>query len=341
MKNVFLFLFLVIGPVFLQKGLSQSHDSLLLKNGQTLAGVFLGWQNTDISFLIFDAGVVTVNYKNVSMLHGNFSEYRIETSTRKVFYDKLRCMNSSEFLFKENANPVSVPFKNIHSITPYKKGGIVHGYIGIGYNYARSNDFGLFTLDGGLNFRSKKWLIEGGAMSSIVQTKISGLDRNRDYLILKTHRIINPSWQFGARYLYQRNKELGLAYRHLIGAGAELNAIKRQNFLMNISSGLAGALESTFDEQDYSRIEIPILLEIKVSNLGGTNVSLSHTQSLFISTGGNRRIRHDGELRINMQLTKKLFLTTYIYDNYDSAPLQTLGTTNLDYGWNTGLKLSL
>ena len=56
-----------------------------------------------------------------------------------------------------------------------------------------------------------------------------------------------------------------------------------------------------------------------------------------LGTGANKRIRHDGELRLNFKLTNKLSLTSYLYDNYDSAPVvPTAG--NLDYGWSTGLK---
>lgn len=340
MKNISLYFLFLLGLGFLQKGVSQVSDTLQLKNGQKLAGTFLGWHSNDISFSIKDAGVVTVNYKKISMLKCNSSNYRIETSTRKVFYDKLTCNNSDEFIFMENDKAIAVSFKNIQHITPYKKGSNVTGYIGIGYNYAQSNDFGLFTVDGGFTNNTKRWIIEGSAMSTIVHTKSNGLERNRDYVSLKTHRIINPLWQFGTRYIYQRNKELGLAYRHLLGGGFEFNAIKKPNFIMNFASGIAGALEGTFDNQHYNRFEIPLLLEVKIYNLGGSNLSLSHMQTLFVSTGSNRRIRHDGELRLNMKLIKKLSLTTYLYDNYDSAPLQKTGTTNLDYGWNTGVKLN-
>lgn len=340
MRNIFPVFLFMAGLGLLQKGFSQSSDTLQLKNGQSLVGIFLGWHNNDISFSIHDAGLVTVNYKKISILQGNSSNYRIETATRKVFYGKLSCINPGEFVFVENGKAVSVSFKNMHNITPYKKGGTVAGYIGIGYNYAQSNDFGLFTVDGGFTNNSKRWIIEGSAMSTIVHTKSNGMERNRDYVSVKTHRIINPIWQFGTRYIHQRNKELGLAYRHLLGGGFEFNAIKKPNFLMNLASGISGALEGTFDNQRYSRFEIPFLLEVKVYNLGGSNLSLNHTQTLFISAGSNRRIRHDGDLRLNMKLVKKLSLTTYLYDNYDSSPLQKTGTTNLDFGWNTGLKFS-
>lgn len=340
MKKISALYLLVTMLGFSQKAFSQSPDSLVLKNGQTLVGSFLGWRNDDVSFYIANAGVITVDYQNVNMLQANSGKYRVETSVRKVFYDRLTCVKPGEFVFMENGNPVSVGFKYMEIITPYKKGGTMDGFIGVGYTYAQSNDFGLFTIDGGLSFNSKRWIVEGGINSSIVYTKADGLERNRDYGKLRADRIINPHWQFTTRYIYQRNRELGLARRHLVGAGFELNAIRKPNFHLNLTSGLAGMIESTFDDQNYSRVEIPVLLDVIVYNLGSSNLSLNHTQTLFIGTGSNKRIRHDGELRLNMKLTKKLSLTTYIYDNYDSAPVQKTGTDNLDFGWNSGLKLS-
>ena len=337
-KRIALYLLVtIIG--FSIKAFSQTPDSLVLKNGQTLVGSFLGWRNDDVSFYIIDAGVITVDYQKVSMIQANSGKYRVETSVRKVFYGKLTCEKPGEFVFMENGNPVSIPFKYMEIITPYKKGGSTDAYIGLGYDYAQSNDFGLFNINGGLSHGSKRWVVQGGVNSSIVYTKADGLERNRDYGRLRADRIINPHWQYSIRYIYQRNRELGLAHRHLVGTGFILNAIRKPNFHLDLSSGLAGMVERTFDDQSYSRVEIPVLLNMTIYNLGSSNLSLNHKQTLFIGMGSNKRIRHDGELELNMQLTRKLSLSTYIYDNYDSAPVQKTGTDNLDFGWNTGLKL--
>ena len=153
-------------------------------------------------------------------------------------------------------------------------------------------------------------------------------------------RILSPYWHFSNRYIYQRNSELGLAYRHLVGAGPVWNTIRKPNFHVNLSWQLAGTFESTFDKQTYRRLEIPLLLDVTLYNLGKGNLSLAHTQALYIGTGATRRIRHDGELRLNMQLTKSLSLSTYLYDNYDSDLVQKIGTDNFDYGWNTSLTLN-
>ncbi len=304
-------------------------------------GVFLGWQNDVISFMIFDAGIVQVNYKKVNTLHCDSNKYRIETTTKKLFYEELTCLSPGEFQWMEDGNPISIPFKEIYKITPYKKSGTISGYVGFGYTYAKSNGFGLLSLDKGMTINTKSWSIEGVATNNLVHTADNSWDRNREFASIKTNRIVNPRWQLGTRYIYQRNKELGLAYRYLMAGGFESNIIKKSNFVLNLSSGLAFALEGTFDDQSYSRSEIPFLFEMVINNLGGSNISLNHTQILFMGLGNNGRIRHDGELRINLQLNKKLALTTYIFNNYDSAPIQKLGVGNLDYGWNTGLKIFL
>jgi Protein of unknown function, DUF481 len=319
---------------------SQDLDSLQLKNGQYLVGAFLKWMNDDVSFYISGAGVISVDQKNISLIKGNSSKFRVETATRKIFYDKLTSVNPGELVFMENGQPITVTFRDIEYITPYKKGGSTDGYLGLGYNYSQSNDFGLFTLTGGIEFSSKKWSIEGDINSNIVYTKADGFEHNRDEGNLDAFRKLSPNWQFTTKYIYQRNVELGLAYRHLVGTGFVYNAFMKPNFHMYISSGIAGTAERTLDGQDYSRFEIPVRLQVEIYKLGSSNLSLTHTQTLFIGTGSSKRIRHDGELNLSMRLTNKLSLTTYIYDNYDSAPVQKTGTDNLDFGWTTGLRYS-
>ena len=339
MNRFLTFCLIVIGLSFSKNTIAQSPDTLQLRSGQILLGAFLGWHNDDISFYIFDAGVVNVDRQKVSMLKANSSKYRIETSIRKIFYDHISCVKPGEFVFMENGNPITVDFKNIEIITPYKNGGSTEGHLGLGYNYSQSNDFGLFAIDGGISFTSQKWMIEGDAKSGVVYTKAKSLLRNRESAKFSGNRTLNAHWQFASRYVYQRNVELGLAYRHLLGAGFVYNLVMKPNFHMNLTSGFAVTTEKTYDDQKYNRYEIPILLDVNVYKLGSSNLSLKHTQSLFIGVGSNKRVRHDGELNLNMRLTKKLSFTTYLYDEYDSAPVQKTGTDQFDFGWNTGLRL--
>jgi hypothetical protein len=339
--KIFLSILLILGSLSISKNsFAQAPDSLQLRNGQYLVGAFLKWINDDISFYIDGAGVISIDQKNISLIKGNSSKFRIETATRKIYYDKISSVNPGEIFFMENGQPVAVTFRDIEYITPYKKGGSTDGYLGLGYNYSQSNDFGLFTLNGGIEIGSKKWRVQGDINSNIVYTKADGLEHKRDEGNLDAYRTLNPLWQFTTKYIYQRNVELGLAYRHLVGTGFVYNAFMKPNFHVYISSGIAGTAEKTLDGQDYSRFEIPVRLQVEIYKLGSSNISLNHTQTLFVGTGSNKRIRHDGELNLSMKLTKKLSLTTYIYDNYDSAPVQKTGTDNLDFGWTTGLRYS-
>lgn len=340
MKNFINLVLLIAGIGFAENVYSQIHDSLQLKSGKILHGTFLGWSNNEISFQIYDAGIVKVNYSKISMLYANAAKYHIETFAGKIYYDTLTCIQPGSFIFAENGDTVTIPFKSIELITPFKKQLKRKGFIGLGYNYAQSNDIGLFAADGGLTITADKWVIDGTANSNFLHTRANGIERNRESAQLRADRILHARWQMGTRYIYQRNKELGLAYRHLIGSGFMYKAIRRRKLHLNFSSGLVGAAEGTFDNQKYGRFEIPFLLEVMLSQMGSSNLTLNHTQILFISTGPNRRIRHDGELRLNMQLTKKISLTTYIFNNYDSAPVQKSGTTKLDYGWNNGLRFA-
>jgi hypothetical protein len=336
MKRPFNLLILLILTLMSMNSQAQMPDTLQLTNGQVLVGSLVGWQNDRISFYVFDAGVVSVKATKLSILKGNLQQYRTETSIRKIFYGPLVCNKPGEFTFQENDQPVTVPFHNIEIITPYKKGGASTGFLSAGYNYAKSNGVGLVTFDAGLSYTSKQFMLTGSGTTSFVQNNKT-LQRNREVVTFTGYRVLNPRWQPAAQLLYQRNLELGLSSRFLAGAGVFYTALMKPNCQLYVATGGMGTLEKTTDKQSYTRFEIPFILNLEIYNLGNPDLSLTHKQSLYIGTDNNKRIRHDGELRLNFKLTKSISLTTYLYDNYDSDPVAATGG-NLDYGWTTGLK---
>jgi hypothetical protein len=336
MKKLFNLLILLILTLISFNSHAQMPDTLQLTNGQVLAGSLVSWQNDLISFYVFDAGVVSVKATKLSILKGNLQQYRTETSTRKIFYGSLVCNKPGEFTFQENGQSVTVPFKNIEIITPYKNGGATSGFLGAGYNYAKSNGFGLITFDAGLNYSSKNFMLKGSGTSNLVLNNKS-LQRNRENLVFTGYQILNPRWQPAAQILYQRNLVLGLNSRFLAGAGMFYTAVMKPNCQLYLATGGMGSFEKTIDKQSYSGFEIPFIIQLEIYNLGNSDLSLSHKQTLYVGTSSNKRIRHDGELRLNYKLTKNISLTTYLYDNYDSDPLAATAG-NIDYGWNTGLK---
>jgi hypothetical protein len=316
---------------------AQIVDTLQLKNGQFLIGEFKGWNKNEISFDIADIDVVTIESKHIHSLHANQNKYRIETSTRKVYYSNLTCVQPGEFIVVHQDEIITIPFHQIQIITPYLTQGKTDGYVAIGYNFAKSNGFGLIALDTGFDFSTQKLLIKAEASSNIVHNQGEGFLRNREMAMMNTYKTINAHWQLGARNQYQRNTQLGLAYRHLMGLGMVHNTITSHHCQLYLFTGLAGMFESTLDKQRYERIEIPLHLNLELFQLGVKNLSLSHTQTLFIGTNTEKRYRHDASIRLSVDITGSFSFTSYFYYNYDSAPvLITAGS--YDYGWNSGIK---
>jgi hypothetical protein len=336
MKKLYNLLIILILTLMSMSSRAQMPDTLQLTNGQVLVGSLVSWQNNQISFYVLDAGVISVKANKISILKGKLQQYRTETSIRKIYYGPLVCNNPGEFIFQENGQSVIVPFKNIDIITPYKEGGSATGFLSAGYNYAKSNGFGLITFDAGLIHSSKNYMLNGNVTSNVVQ-KNNTLLRNRDNWGFTGYQILNPRWQPAAQVLYQRNLLQGLTSRFLVGAGMFYTAVMKPNCQLYLGTGGMGSIENTIDKRSYSSVEIPFNIHLEIYNLGNSDLSISHKQTLYVGTGSNNRIRHDGELRLNFRLTKKISLTTYLYDNYDSDPVAAIGR-NLDYGWSTGVR---
>ncbi|MFM7709278.1 MAG: DUF481 domain-containing protein [Ferruginibacter sp.] len=315
----------------------QVPDSLILKNNQILTGMFLSWQKGFVNFYVLDVGLVNIKIEKIKAVVGNLKEYRIVTEGGQVYYGEMKS-NHDYTLTIINDTTNNILFTKIVSIIPFNSKSIkpMSSYIAVGYNYSKSNDIGLINGDFGLMYSFRKLNITG-SYNTMVTHNNKSFSRNREYAITDAFIPITNRWQIGSRVIYQRNRQLGLESRYLIAGGIEYDAIIEQKKQLYFITGIVRSEESTINDLSKSHWEIPFFINLQLYKFNNPNFSLYTTQIVYFETGGDKRIRHDGELRMSYKLNKKTSLSTYVYDNYDSSVKPQIN--NFDYGWVFGLRV--
>lgn len=316
------------------------NDTLVMNNGQVLIGKFKNWERGKICFDVSDAGKLNIDYDKVRSFTGSQQKFRIQTNSRKDLYGFIGAKDSGCITVSDTSNLV-LRMKDVVAVLPYKTSLLqpYDAYVSAGYNYSRSNQVGTINLDAGIQYITTNYTINGTATSALTHNS-NGLFRNRDNLVLHIFKMVNQRWQFGARMLYQRNRQQQLEARYLTGAGMMYNALFTNSRQFYLFSGLVLAHEKGTDATTQTRMEIPLLANLQLYRFHEPEMSLTTTQTVYLGGSGFNRLRHDGELRLSWNITDQFSLTTYVYDNYDSRPLSYLGK-NLDFGWVFGIKFEL
>ena len=316
-------------------------DSLSLTNGQVLMGTLNSWQKGYVSFDIKDAGVVSIQMDKIIALTCNKKLCKIITSSRKNYSGKIRSTEQGLIGISYDDTLIQVSISNIVSIVPYEISKLkpFSGFLSLGYSYSKSSAVGVINIDGNLAYSTRKYNMNLSINS--MATKTDGIYyRNRDNASINIFKPINPKWEYGGRLIYQKNRQLELNARYLASGGILFDAIVKKNIELYLFSGIVTAQEYTTDGKNYNRIEIPLLLKIDIYRFNKNKIIISTMQTIYYGITSQNRIRHDGELRILYKLNDKISLTSYVYDNYDSAPVVTSSDNN-DYGWVLGIRADL
>jgi hypothetical protein len=205
------------------------------------------------------------------------------------------------------------------------------------YSFTRSSNIGRLNLDASLNYSNRKY---DGALSanSVYTSQNKAISRDRENASFSNFYIMNPWWSLGAIFGYQRNLELGLLRRYQEAVGIRYNLLYENNIQIRMLSGLVinqeKNLRSIKLEPQY---EIPLSVNLNFFKFEKPNISISTSQTVYVSLTRAGRVRYDGEARVSWEMIKDLSLNLNFYHSYDSKPVS-ISATNFDYGIVLGLK---
>ena len=152
-------------------------------------------------------------------------------------------------------------------------------------------------------------------------------------------RLLDDRWYWAAFGLLERNDELGMDLRTLLGGGYGRFLTQTNKSLWSMTGGLAAVNEQRAGDQDAeTNLEAVLVTDYEYFIYDSPKTSLNTSFSLFPSITDSGRVRSNLDFSARRELVDDLFFGVSVYGTWDSRPPDAGEKT--DYGIVTSLGYS-
>jgi hypothetical protein len=328
-----------VGLLMITMGKAKSKDTLYLRNGLAVAGELKGMSLGLVEFDLDGIQLVNVKINKIKSLYASMHLFRVQTTHKHIYFSTIQnSSNAGEVIISTQAGADTLLLENISSITYFNIGkrGLWEGKVSTGYSFTKSSDIGRFNFDATINYKTQKNNM-GIVVSTITTQENDTWNRDREDFRISDQYYLNGLFQAFGVVSYQRNLELGLARRFQEGLGMGVNLWAKTKARGDLLTGLVANQDLGTDGIEQKiRFELPLVFSMHVFSFAKPDISISISQTAFFDVSGNKRIRQDGDIRINWKVFSDFGVSLQFYDNFDSKSPGT-GQSNVDYGTVFGL----
>jgi hypothetical protein len=203
--------------------------------------------------------------------------------------------------------------------------------VDLGFSYTKASEVAQVTSNANGNYRSWEFYHELDFNSIITTTSDTNTTENID-LRWNTSRFYLYKWFVNGFVGGQRNTELGLNLRLLMGAGGGKDIFRTNTNLLSAGGGLQVTQEWNQDESgSTTNLEGLFVARHKKFQYDDPEIDWSTTIRLYPSITTWGRVRVNFNTSLKWEIYEDLFWRLTFYDNYDSQP-PTEGASKNDFG---------
>lgn len=316
-------------------------DRLHLKNGDTITGDLKELDRGKLRFKTLAMDTVYINWIDIESIDSN-KYLRIERTDGIFNYGVIKKSDLTDNLvILDRDQEVEVPILVISSIQPIRvKESFwrrLEGEISGGIDYKKAGDLLLINLSSSLRFRQEKSEIGFGANWNET-AKTENNNSSRADISGTYTRFLRNRWFWKASGGFERNQELGIDLRTIVGATAGKYLIRTPTVRFELSAGLAGNQENNQDNTTTTSIEGLIRSSLDIFKLSIPSTRLSANVNIFPGITESGRLRINTNVKLRNEIVRDVFWDLTFYSTYDNRPVQ--GAENEDYGIVTSIGAS-
>ncbi len=326
---------LVFVAVFAGPAWADYTDTIILKNGDRITGNVKSLVQGQLRYDTDAMGTVSIEWDQVAEILSDKS-MQVEIAGGTRYFGQLeKPPRDGEVTVKTERSVETVAVADVVHITPigqsfWKR---IQGSLSAGFSFTKSSDVAQFSFSGDAVYRTRRNQV-ALRYTNIITDQDSGTTEQLDS-ILSYRRLLQRRW-FGTGILsFQRNQELGIDGRGLIGAGAGRTIIETGRGALSMSAGLDLNIEDTTSGQDTSG-ELFGALQYSLFKYQGNQTNLTLGLVVFPSLTESGRVRWQFNTRWRQELFNNFVWDWTIYGSGDNEPPPgALAST--DYGIVTSL----
>ena len=316
-------------------------DRLHLKNGDTITGDLKQLDRGKLRFKTRTMDTVYVNWIDIASIESN-KYLRIEKTDGRFNYGVIKKSDLSDnLIILDRAEEVAVPILSVATIQPIRvKQSFwrrLEGDVSGGIDYKKGSDILLINLSSNLRFREEKYELEFAANWNET-TRTEDNNSSRAELGTTYTRFLKNRWFWKASGGFERNQELGIDLRTLVGATVGRYLVQRPTVRFELNAGLAGNWENRIDDTTTTSAEGLIRSSLDIFKLSLPVTRLSAYVNIFPGITESGRMRINTNITLRNEIVRDLFWDLTFYSTYDNKPAQ--GAESEDYGIVTSIGAS-
>jgi len=326
-------LFLILYLILVSVASAAKEDIVILKNGDYITGEVKKMEFARLSYSTDAMKTLSIEWAEIRYIKAK-ETFRIEMEDGTDFSGSLDSDSLTQILIiKFNKYSYRVNFDKVVTITPIKDtfSDRVKFSVDLGFSYTKASDVAQLTSNANGSYRSWEFYHEL-TYNSIMTTKADNNTTENIDFRWSTSRFFLYKWFLNTFVGGQRNTELGLNLRLLVGAGGGKDIFRTNTNLLSLAGGLQVTQEWNQDKAGSNKsLEGLLIAQHKKFQYDDPEIDWTTTFRIYPSftTWGRTRVNVDTSLK--WEIYTDLFWRLTFYDNYDSKP-PTEGAAKNDFG---------
>ncbi len=318
---------------FFQISLAAKTDIVILKNEDHLTGELKRMEFARLSFKTDAMSTVSIQWNNITYLRAQ-ETFRIELQNGYDFSGSLDTDSlTNELIIIFDTHSYRTNLDDIVRIIPIKDTFLkrLKFSVDLGFSYTKASNVAQLSSNLSSSIRIWQWRHDL-AFNSIITTKVDTTPAENINLNYTLARFFLYRWFLNGFTGVEKNSELGLNLRLLIGAGAGRDIFRTNTNLLSAVTGLQVTQEWRVDQPgSTTNLEVVGYIQHKKFVYDDPEIDLTTTFRLFPSITTPGRIRFSFNTNLKWEIFSDFFWRLTIYDNFDNKPAAS-GMSNNDYG---------
>ena len=334
MKKILLSIILIVPPLPV---LAAKTDLVYLKNGDRVTGEVKDMSRGRLKFSTDHMGTIYIEWEDILQIVSDTGQ-AVELSNGQRFYGPLTKPEDGDMVaVRTDMGTIGVNTMDVWSMYPVEAGFWQRLDISakLGFSWDKGSNVGRYTLGLDSEYRHEEHLTRGGFDMEV--TTQEDRDDTRRAELTASHLRFRPNKQYVDYFgRLEKNDELGIDLRGLIGAGYGWVPIRTNRNWFSLTGGFAVNREIPTSGQSQTNLEAvgKVTYEYYRYNFPERKFSINLVVFPSLTDAGRWRATFNTDFKL--EFVKDLFWVLDFYASFDNQPISD-EASNSDYGVTSSL----
>lgn len=330
-----LFAILMLPPI---PASAQKTDIITFKNGDQLTVDIKEFSRGRLRASTTGIGTIYIEWRVIESVETS-KTYDVELDSGVHLLGTMRRSEADDgILVQTTYGPRTIDFADVTTITRIKREQSVwsriDGSVRLGLNYTAGSDIGQTNFGLNAAFNEAKYIV-GTEVSATFTTGSATNDTQRFNWGVNYWRILRNRWFWIVNSDLDRNEELGIDLRALVGGGAGRFLIKNNSSRWSVGAGLAASRELRAVDADKSNLEGQLATDYSLYFFVPRKTELNLTLVMYPGITQSDRLRGNFDARIRWEIIADLTWDLSYFFTWDNQP--PTGASSEDSGVTTSI----